>query len=189
MNYDADTTAYCALCILRKRGWDWRPLIGPGLGEARDVAWVRECRRLMEDLVKIPTNHPWRVRLAMFLLGIREYDPSAKDEMERAKTLMKEVVDGIPGGDPKRVWALRNMLFFYDKLVFIAEQTKDDAEVERLKTKVQPYTEELDRLSSYSIDIDDITEKVKDKRLLKKASGPAIWKTESEGQKRTNILP
>lgn len=189
MNYDADTTAYCALCILRKRGWDWRPLIGPDLGAARDVTWVRRCRALMEDLVKNPTEYPWRVRLAMFLLGIREYDPAAQDEKEVAKRLMKEVVAGIPGGDAKRVWALRNMLFFYDKLVFIAEQAKDDVETGRLKTEAQPYAEELDRLSSYSIDIDDITEKVDGKRRLKKASGPAFWKVESEGQKRTNILP
>ena len=48
MNYDVDSESFCAVCMLRRRGWAWKQLSVEGWGEYGDV-WDAEAERILKE--------------------------------------------------------------------------------------------------------------------------------------------
>lgn len=131
MNYDPDTISLCGWCILRKRGWKVVDVINEGLYKGNEKNWVQECKKQLEaDVSKGPAN---KIRLAMFLLDIRNYDSTAGDQNKAARALMKEAANEIPvdKNDQRYIFLLRCQVVFYNKIkeLELAQQTLDKLKV------------------------------------------------------------
>ncbi len=159
MNYDADSSAFCAVCLLRKRGWMvHRDLITPALGQ-ESGAWAQKCLDLMDADVKANTGDPTvHVRLAMYTLAVKKFLGDDDKRVPAAKALMATAETLVPTAPPdneRRVWMLRNLVIFHRNLL----QSGDSQQ-----TDVERYGGQLKNTSDFQLDVDVIT-----------AAGLGVW--------------
>jgi hypothetical protein len=156
MNYDVDSEAFCAGCILERRGFAWKGVV-PVIGDSASAPWRDTCEQIMNaEIATHPTELGRQVRLAMFML-------SAKNDIPAATALMAQAAVGLAGLPvDEQVWLLRNLIVFYNRI-----EGNNNTSV-----TARGYLLQLLALTTQPFDVADLTAA----NLLKVNNGYVGWK-------------